>query len=107
MTHSAAQKLGLKGKEVILKLTKVGNQLDVINTKEYILPLIDNGGKAWNIPVYGMEELTSNQPIVDMERIAEWFNINPDKLILRPNGQVEVLIGTDWCKLIPNKVDER
>ena len=54
-----------------------------------------------------MEELTSNQPYVDMEMVAEWFHINPDELSPRPNGGVEVLIGTDWCKLIPNKVDEK
>ena len=106
ITHYAARKLGLKGKEVALTVTKVGNQSETINTKEYVLPLKDNSGDLWRIPVYGMEELTSGQPYVDTKEVSSWFNMAETELS-RPVGPVDVLVGTDWCQLLPNKIAEK
>ena len=40
LTHSTTQRLGLKGKEVTLR-----NHIDTLETKEYVLQLIDNNGR--------------------------------------------------------------
>ena len=106
ITHKAAERLNLKGKDVTLRLTKVGNQLEIANTKEYLLPLTDEDGKIWRIPVFGMEELTSSQPHIDINKVAELFNIERNLLSDRRSSSVDVLIGTDWCKIIPNMIKE-
>ena len=35
------------------------------------------------------------------------FNVKETLLKSRSEGQVDAPIGTDWCKLIPDQVDER
>ena len=69
--------------------------------------LNDKNGDMWQIPVYGMEELTSKQPYVDMKIVCQWFDIKETAEVSRPVGPVDVLVGTDWCKLLPNKVAEK
>lgn len=107
LTHSAAHRLGLKGKEVSLRITKVGNQVETMNTKEYSLPLIDNKGNIWKISLYGIKDITGEQPDVDTDQICDIFGIDKNLMKARPKGKVEALIGTDWCRLLPQKIDER
>jgi hypothetical protein len=107
ITHIAARRLGLKGVNTKLCLTKVGNTCEIIYTKEYTLSLIDQEGKTWVITLFGMEAITGDQPEVDMNQACKIFNLREGTIKQRPKGKIDVLIGTDWCKILPNKVDER
>lgn len=60
MSHTAAKRLNMKGIEVTLRISKVGNIIEHLYTKEYIVPLTDVEGETWQIKAYGMEKITTN-----------------------------------------------
>ena len=106
ITHRAAAKLGLTGRDVTLSITKVGNVTEWTRSKEYVLPLTDLEGKVWEIRVYGMNEVTADVGHVDIERVVKLFKSLKPSDIMRPIGKVDVLIGTDCCTLLPDKVNQ-
>ena len=107
ITHSAAKRLNLKGRDVSMSITKVGNVTELIATKEYILPLKDVNNKTWNIIIYGINEITSNISKVDVKDVISLFNNIRYQDIERPVGRVDILLGLDCCTLLPNKVSQR
>ena len=70
ITRRAARKFNLRGKVIDLSITKVGNVTDSISTWEYVLPITDEAGHVWNIPVYEIKEITAELKEEDMCRIA-------------------------------------
>ena len=50
-------------------------------------------GNIWKIPMYGMNDITSDQPDVDREKVCEIFGIDRALAKSRPKGKV--LIETD------------
>jgi hypothetical protein len=76
------------------------------SSKEYILPLTDLSGNTWTIKAYGMEEATADISDVDISKVARLFKGIDEKDVKRPTGQVDILIGTNCCILMPNKLDE-
>ena len=104
ITHSAASRLNLKGDEVELAIIKVGNDATKIKSKKYHVPLIDLENRKWDIYAYGMDEITADLQHVTTERIATYF---PDiylQDIARPQGKVDLLIGVDFCVIMPNVI---
>lgn len=55
LTHRIAKQLGLKGKEVNLAVTKVGNIAKEFESKEYIVPLTDEESEMWEVIAWGNE----------------------------------------------------
>ena len=106
ITHQAARQMGLKGKPVTLSLTKVGNNSDTIQSQEYIVPLIDKVGQEWKIHAYGIEEVTANIGAINVTKVSRLFKGISEDDIKRPSGRVDLLIGTDCCPLLPEKVAE-
>ena len=100
ITHKAARKLGLKGKEISMSLTKVGNQTERIDTWTYTVPLIDTEGTQCTVEAVGFEKITSEIGEVNITDIASKLGVDPQE-IDRPNGEVDMLIGTDYCTLLP------
>ena len=103
ITHKLANKLGLNGHEIELTIIKVGNEMQKVKSKCYNLALIDSNGFCHNIRVCGLDQITSNHVSVNVNQIAQMFNIDP-RLIERPEGNVELLIGIDNCSLMPQIV---
>ncbi|VDH89663.1 Hypothetical predicted protein [Mytilus galloprovincialis] len=106
ITHKTAKRLGLSGQDITLSVTKVGNVTEHVQSKEYVIPLTDLGGKIWTIKAYGMEEVTAEVARVDMSRVEQLFKGINKNDIQRPTGQVDILIGTDCCILMPNKEEQ-
>ena len=104
ITHRAARKLNLKGRDITMSITKVGNVTDVITTKEYTVSVRDKDNKIWTIQVYGIDEVTSNLGKVDVSRVVELFRDIQINDIERPTGEVDLLLGLDCCTLLPNKI---
>ena len=100
ITYEAARKLGLKGKEISMSLTKVGNQTERIDTWVYIVPLIDAEGTQCTIEAVGFEKITSGIGEVNITDIASKLGVDPQE-IDRPKGEIDMLIGTDYCTLLP------
>ncbi|VDH99299.1 Hypothetical predicted protein [Mytilus galloprovincialis] len=94
ITHKTAKRLGLSGQDITLSVTKVGNVTEHVQSKEYVIPLTDLGGKIWTIKAYGMEEVTAEVARVDMSRVEQLFKGINKNDIQRPTGQVDILIGT-------------
>ena len=106
ITHRAASKLGLRGKQVTMSVTKVGNITEDIESKEYVVPLRDQSGKVWEVKMYGMDDITAKVANIDVSRVSRLFKGISERDIQRPSGEVEILVGTDCCTLLPNKVDQ-
>ena len=103
ITHDLAKMLGLNGYEIELTIIKVGNIIEKIKSKCYQLFLSDLNGCTHEILVCGLDQITSNQVNVNMYDIAQMFHIDP-KLIERPTGKVELLIGVDNCSIMPQVI---
>ena len=95
----------MSGQEITLSVSKVGNVTEFVQSKEYILPLIDINGNTWTIKAYGMEEVTTDISNIDISKVARLFKGVDEKDVNRPTGQVDILIGTDCCILMPIKLD--
>ena len=105
ISTKAANKLNLQGQNVTLSVSKVGNSIEHIHSKEYIVPLSDKSGKIWNIRAYGMETITANSLHVDLSGIPQLFKGISESDVHRPSGDVELLIGSDCSMILPVKID--
>lgn len=103
ITHKAARKLGLRGMAISMSLTKVGDQTEGIDTWAYTVPLIDVEGMQCIVWAVGMEKITSEISEVNIVDIAFKLGIDP-QVIDRPKGEIDLLIGTDYCTLLPDVV---
>ncbi|KAK4304585.1 hypothetical protein Pmani_023464 [Petrolisthes manimaculis] len=75
ITHRMADKLGLRGKDVSLTITKVGNSTEQLDSKIYKVPITDLTGTEWTIEACGINEITSDITEVDTAFIARLFGV--------------------------------
>ena len=101
ITHKMARKLNLKGRDITLSCTKVGNHTETFHSKEYVVPMTDLEGNEWKIVAVGMQEITATLCKVDVSKVVRVFEGISLKDIERPTGTVDLLVGTDWCNLLP------
>ena len=106
ISKEGAKKLGMKGKDVTLSITKVGNIIETISSKEYILPLMDKKGTSWYITLYEIEDISAEVGEVDSDRVSTLFENLTTGQLTRPSGKIELLIGSGWCNLMPTKIEE-
>ena len=104
ITHNAAARLDLCGRDVNLSIVRVGNNPAILKSKIYNVPLVDLDGRTHAICAFGMDEITSCLQHVNMEQVAARF---PDISITdssRPKGEVYFLIGVDQCAIMPTVI---
>ena len=104
ITHSLARQLGLTSTPVNITITKIGNTVETLESKIYNLSLIDKFNNNYAIACYGMDEITSNVPRINIEAASKIFDLNPSIKLSRPYGRVDLLIGLDYCTLLPQVV---
>ena len=66
--------------------------------------MIDLENKKWDIYAYGMDAITADLQHATTERIAMYF---PDiylQDIARLQGNIDLLIGVDFCVIMPNVI---
>ena len=80
ITHDAAGKLGLRGQSVGLSVTKVGNKVEHLDSKLYMVPLLDETGREWMRAACGIEEISSNVNKTDLSEIAKLFGVHTCQL---------------------------
>ena len=74
-----------------------------MKTMKYKLPLLDEQGHAVEFKVYGINKITSDIELVNVENVAHLFrNIIMDE-IARPAGPVDVLIGYEYAAYHPER----
>lgn len=104
VTHSMAEKLRLKGKNVNLSMIKVGNVIEHHSTKEYCIPLFDKTGHIWEINALGIEEISAKINKFDVSIVKELFEGISNHDIDRPCGEIDMLIGVNYSELLPKVV---
>ena len=73
---------------------------------EYKLPLTDKSGTTWFTTVYELPEITADVGKVDVREVAKQFKDVSIDDVKRPTGKIHLLIGLDWCQLMPYKIAE-
>ena len=105
ITHQKSRKLGLKGRDVQITITKIGNSLETVSSKEYVVPVIDQDGVKWEITACGIDEITAPIDEINMNVVSTLFQSLKDCPITRPHGGIHLLIGIDYCNLMPQVVE--
>ncbi|XP_068229326.1 uncharacterized protein [Palaemon carinicauda] len=105
ITNRMAKKLGLSGKHINLSMIKVGNAVEYHSSNEYCVPLIDKSGKVWNVNAVGINEITAKIKEVDLSRVSELFEGISNLELNRPHGEIDMLIGADYCEILPRVVE--
>lgn len=100
ITHQKAKELGLKGRDVHLTLTKVGNSMGTIASKEYVVPIVE-----WEITACGIDEIITPVNEVNMTAVSKLFHCLRNYPITRPHGEIHLLIGIDYCSLMPQVLE--
>ena len=107
ITHNKAKELGLLGKDVNISITKVGNVVENMTSKEYTVPIVDLAGNVYNISCCGMDEITRPLKYIDINVTSTIFSCLNDNQITRPFGDIHMLIGIDNCSLLPNVIETK
>ena len=102
ITHTAAKQRNLPYVVVTLSITTVGNITKNIQSKEYTANLKDMEGKIWQVRLYGIEKITANTHQVNFQQAAKLFDVDEESIFV-PTGNVDILIGSDCCSLLPDK----
>ncbi|XP_064083900.1 uncharacterized protein LOC135199676 [Macrobrachium nipponense] len=105
ITNRMAKKLGLSGKHINLSMIKVGNAVEYHSSNEYCVPLIDKSGKVWNVNAVGINEITAKIKKVDLSRVSELFEGISNLELNRPHGEINMLIGANYCEILPRVVE--
>ena len=102
--HERARELGIHGKDITMTMIKVGNDQETFSTKECAVNLEDDDVNMVEIIAIGIDEISTKMSSLDMSEIAYLFNGITPKDIRRPKGHIDILIGVDYCDLLPEVV---
>ena len=101
ITHKMARALGLHGQNIVVTITKVGNVVEQCSTKRYNFDIHDMWGVEHIISAIGMDEIASDIPYIDLSNIDKKFPGFTPEILNRPKGKVDMLVGLDYCNLLP------
>ena len=107
ITHAKAKELGLNGTDIVVSITKVGNAMETVNSKEYLVPISDLNGNTYDIRCCGIDEITKPIRYIDISIASEIFPCLNGYQMRRPFGDIDMLIGVDNCSLFPNIIDTK
>ena len=103
--YSAADRLGLIGEDVTLKLETV-NCDEFIQSKLFCIDLIDNAGEKHTIKAFGVQKISGGLSSVDLSDLKDLFSHSTQEswscVENRPTGDVEILIGANFLGLHPS-----
>jgi hypothetical protein len=107
ITYDYARRAGLKGESKKMVLTVAGGHTSLIDTREYVLPLLDRGGVIHQVKLLGMKDITSAIKQVsndDMKVVRDMFPQVSNMSIKNPKGKVDILIGLSHNGLHPKEL---
>ena len=108
--HSSATRLGLRGEDVVMKLTTVNGQSEA-QSKVYSLNLIDTDNEVHNIKVFGVDWIAGAIEAVNIQGVKELFSSDVqglwDKVATRPSGEIELLLGSNHLGLHPSDLEAK
>ncbi len=107
VTHSMAKKLGVRGADVMMSIVKVGNVTEKCVNKEYSLCIQDYSGKKYDLKAVEMDAISANAPAVDVSNVPLIFSDIDVGALVRPSGQIDMLVGSDYCELLPHVIETK
>ena len=97
-----AKETGWKGQPVLQSLYTTGGQVKEWRTEAYHVPLVDRNGKVHKVMAYSIEIIIAPTEEADLKPALEVFPEVKDLYkILRPEGNVDLLLGIQDTKLHP------
>ena len=93
VTHSYAERAGMKGEMVNYWLVVVGHPRIMRQTTLYTLQMVDNQGRRHDVQAYGIDDITEDAGKVDLDGVKSVFPEAPDEVYGRPEGRIDILIG--------------
>ena len=104
ITFKRTRELRIKrGMMVNLTVGKVGGHIERITSFLYMVPLTNRYGKVIHIRAYGIERISSKMEYIEVNNIVNLFKKLNLSEVRRPKGEVDVLIGTDYYVMHPDK----
>ena len=101
VTHSFAQLAGLKGEKVAYWLVVVGHPRVLRQTTLYTFTMVDNNGAKHTIQAYGIDQITDDTVMLDLDGVKQVFPGAPREVYTRPDGPVHILIGNMYKHIHP------
>ena len=99
ITHSFAEKAGIKGVKVEYWLLVVGHESVLRQTMLYTFEMVDNLGKTHLVKAYGIDQITDDTRLVDLSGVKTVFPGAPLEVYNRPEGPIDILIGSMFKNL--------
>ncbi|WP_416879624.1 hypothetical protein, partial [Litorimonas sp.] len=96
-----AKLLKVKGRPVTIQLTTTGGTTKPWKTFEYTIGLVDRKGTIHKVVATEMEQITAEQPEVDISAVSDIFPELDPTLVQRPKGHVDLLLGIHVGSLHP------
>ena len=101
VTFDFAKQAQLKGVDCQFQISGVGGEVKMIDTKLYIVPLIDANGDSHEICAFGMQDITSYTTELCAEILSQDFQeISPSDLDFA-DGRMDLLVGMNHADLMP------
>ena len=101
MTHSFAEKIGLKGKKVSYWLVVVGHDSILRETLLYTFNMRDNHGIEHQLQAFGIDQISEESQAVDLNGVRTVFPGAPKEVFDRPHGSIDLLVGSMYQNLLP------
>ena len=92
VTHMFAEKVGLIGETVSYWLAVVGHERVLRTTTLYTMHLEDNLGNQLVVQAYGIDQISDDSRVLDLEGVRTIFPGAPKEVFNRPSGPIDILI---------------
>merc|ERR1711867_138890 len=101
-----AEEAGWKGRPVLQTLQTTGGQIKAWQTEAYHVPLVDREGAVHRVLAFSINTITTPMDYVDVRPALKVFlEVNCLATILRPEGEVDLLLGIHYSDLHPILAD--
>ena len=107
VAQSFARRNNLRGVPISYDLTTVDGTVTVRNTTLYEITIIDRKNNEHCIKALEIEEICGELKDIDTSEFAQLFNKTSSAQIQRPQGKIDILIGSNYLSLHPTKLHSR
>ena len=104
ITEPAAKRLNLTGEPIRLELKTV-NDVKIIESVLYNIPLLDNNNEKHSVKVWQVDSISDGSQNVDVSAVKHLFSSEVqeqwDSIESRPSGPIDILLGANCLGLHP------
>ena len=101
VTHSFAEKARLQGRQVAYWLVVVGHDRVLRHTTLYTFFMEDNYGQRHEIQGYGIDKISEDSIVLDLDGVKAIFPGAPREVYQRPAGSIDILVGSMYKNIQP------